>query len=60
MNLDGVGMIIIALLALLGKILIFVVKIFVYIVGFIPILLIRISEWLSVMPHVWPFPNGFF
>jgi hypothetical protein len=59
MDLDGVGMIIIALLALLGKVFLFVVKIFVYIVGFIPILLIRISEWLSVMPHVWPFPNGF-
>ncbi len=37
-----------------------VIKVLVYIIGFIPIVLIRIAEWLSVLPQVWPFPDGFF
>ncbi len=48
------------ILGFLWTVLVFIIKVLVYIIGFFPIILIRITEWLSIMPHVWPFPNGFF
>ncbi len=41
-------------------IILFPIKVIVYLSGFIPMLLIRIADWLTIMPHVWPFPDGFY
>jgi len=51
---------ILVIFGFLWTILLVIIKVFVYFIGFVPIILIRIAEWLSIMPHIWPFPNGFF
>lgn len=52
--------ILLSILIFLWGIILFLIKVIVYIIGFFPMLLIRVTEWLSIMPNIWPFPTGFY